>query len=317
MHGHAARSYPNIGGAMKTSKTCLAIACIWLAGCATTPDTPTVDNDNIAETVPQFEVRPTSRKSANLLAIEDPITLAVEARVNGEYALAYKHFYAAWLATPESEDVAIGLADMAIRIGKIETAYEVTSQLKLNLETAKPASIASQILAETAVGKSSNPESRLKTALKRAPNDSRLWNALGRHYDASGEPRRAQESFKRALATGGSSASVMNNLGMSLLMQGKKKAALIQLTKAAAADSEVELYDNNRRLTLALMGDYDSATRGLKGHRAADLLNDAGFIAKTRENYTAASTLFKAAIKQSEVYHPRAHANLKAVARLQ
>lgn len=259
-------------------------------------------------------VRAASRQHPHLLAIKDPITLAVEARVEGDYEKAYQHFYAAWLATPESQDVVISLANMALRIGKFEEAYALTSAL--DGTSMHPALIAAHVLAEIGTNKSHDPEGRLRDALKAAPHDYRLWNALGRYFDGQGQPDRAQASYQTALKEGGAAAGVFNNLGMSFLLQGKQADALSQFEQAALIDPKTLLYDNNRRLTLALMGDYRRAVAGLDGNRAADIFNDAGYIAKSRQNVENAAALFEAAIAQSTSYHSRAHANLKALRKL-
>lgn len=290
-----------------------------LAACATTPGATSVDASDAAEVVetplpkPLFEVRPVSRESEHLFAIEDPLTLAVEARWNGENELAYQHFYAAWLATPESVDVNIGLIDMALKTGKFEQAYLAASKLVINPDTAKPKLLAAQVLAELAVGKSPDPEIRLNQALERHPNDPRLWNALGGFHDKQGQPLRAQDCYMQALKTGGTKASVVNNLGMSLLLSGDTRSALAKFEQASELDTHTPIYDNNRRLSLALLGQYDRAADGLADDSAADILNDAGYIARSREDIINAASLFKAAIARSTRYHTKAHENLRAL----
>lgn len=292
-----------------------ALLGLTLSACTTTPEVmpnaaTAVSRIDKAAPKPVFEVRPASRVSEHLFAIEDPLTLAVEARWNGDNALAYQHFYAAWLATPDSADVNIGLIDMALKTGKFEQAYAAASQLDIDPETAKPKLLAAQVLAEIAVGKSSDPELRLNQALERSPNDPRLWNALGGFHDKQGQPLRAQDCYLQALKTGGTKASVVNNLGMSLLMSGDMRSALSKFEQASELEPNKKIYDNNRRLTLALLGQYEKAAAGLTDDFAADILNDAGYIAKSRQDITQAAALFKAAIARSTSYHVRAHENL-------
>jgi len=280
------------------------------AGCATTETrhaaaVPLIDAPQTA-----IEVRATTQKSANLFEIEDPLVQAVEARVKGHYDVAYQKFYAAWLATPRSEAVIIGLADMALKTGHTEQAYSAISELKLDTETVNPALLASQVLTEIAVGKSPDIELRLNQALKRAPKDARLWNAMGRFYDSESLWLQAQDCYIRSHKFGGSKAGLNNNLGMSLLMQGRLSAALSKFEHAFDIEKDVDLYDNNRRLTLAVMGQFDKATNGMSPMRAADILNDAGYIAKLTQQNARAKALFKAAIEHSETYHAKAHENL-------
>jgi len=259
---------------------------------------------------PTITVTAASRVSPNLFAIKDPLAEAVEARWNGNDELAYKKFYAAWLASPESEGVVIGLADMALKTGRAKDAYHAISNLKGGLEKENPSLLAVQVLAEIAVGKSPDVQGRLTHALEKAPNDPRLWNALGRFHDSKGQWLQAQDCYIKSLKRGGSKAGLNNNLGMSLLMQGRTLAALSKFEQAVETDEENELFDNNRRLTLAVMGRYDEATDGMSHSRAADILNDAGYVAKISQQNTRAKALFKAAIEQSLTYHSKAHGNM-------
>lgn len=296
---------------MLTRTLFLTLACQLGVGCTTTHQL--VPPNAAAFVEPQLKVRPLSRVSPSLLAIKDPITLGVEARVNGDYDQAYIHFYTAWIATPNNEDVSISFADIALRVGNSIQAYQAVSELHIDPERAKPALVSVLVLAEIAVGNSFDTEERLNEALEGSPKDARLWNALGRHHDSTGHHGQAQSCYKKALETGGSRAGVMNNFGMSLLMQGQHVSALSKFTQAVEIDPADNLYDNNRRLTLALMGDYDGATKGMGDRRASDILNDAGFIAMSRKNLELASGLFKAAIDQSATFHPKANANLEAL----
>lgn len=292
----------------------LALICaagMGFTACASTNanDTSMALSAAARETV--FTVRAAKRKSPNLFAIEDPLIQAVEARASGDYADAYNKFYAAWLATPDNEDVVLGLTDMALRTGHLETAYQAISKLELNTETAKPTLLAAQVLTEISVGQSPDIELRLNQALERAPDDPRLWNALGKFHDINENWLQAQDYYIQALKTGGSKAGLNNNLGMSLLLQGQTQAAISKFEQAINIDSRIAIYDNNRRLALALNGQFLDATKELPNSEAADILNDAGYIAKIRNDTVKAKTLFTAAIAQSDSYHPKAHENLK------
>lgn len=262
---------------------------------------------------PLVKSRPASRISPNLFSIKDPLVEAVEAHLNGNKELAYEKFYAAWLASPESEAVVIGLVKVALETGHAEQAYAAVSNLKGDLGNVNPALLAAEVLSEIAVGKSPDAELRLNQALENAPNDPRLWNALGRFYDAEGLWLQAQDCYVRSFELGGSKAGLNNNLGMSLLMQGQMSAALSKFEQAIGMGGDVDLYDNNRRLTLAVMGKFDEAMNGASHSLSADILNDVGYIAKLSRQNSQAETLFKAAIKQSETYHIKAHENMNAL----
>ena len=289
----------------------ICAAGLMLVGCASTgvKDQSVPHSAQDQESV--FAVRAATRKSPNLFAIEDPLIQAVEARATGDYNQAYKKFYAAWLATPSHEDVILGLADMALKTNHPKIAYKAISKLHLDPDTANPDLLAAQVLAEIIVGKSPDVELRLNQALERAPDDPRLWNALGHFHNTRANWLQAQEYYIRAHEMGGTKASLNNNLGMSLLMQGRTQSAVSKFEQASELNPKNSLYDNNRRLALALDGQFQTAIKGLADNRAADILNDAGYIAKIRGEKTQAKNLLNAAILQSESYHAKAHENLR------
>ena len=70
------------------------------------------------------------------------------------------------------------------------------------------------------------------------------------------------------------------------------------------------LYDNNRRLTLALMSEHDAAIDNIESDRAADIFNDAGYIALTQKKLDVADTLLNQAVTLSTSFHADAIANL-------
>ena len=94
-------------------------------------------------------------------------------------------------------------------------------------------------------------------------------------------------------------------------MQGRTQSAISKFEQAATLNPKNSLYDNNRRLALALDGQFQTAVNGLPDNRAADILNDAGYIAKIRGKTAQAKVLLNAAILQSESYHAKAHENLR------
>ena len=282
-----------------------------LASCASVKSSDDALKIVAQDVEPVFTVRAASSKSPNLFAIEDPLIQAVEARARGDYTDSYKKFYAAWLATPGNEDVIVGFTNMALKTNHTQMAYKAISKLDLDPDAANPDLLAAQVLAEISVGKSPDVELRLNQALERSTEDSRLWNALGKFHDSRANWLQAQDCYIQASKTGGSKSGLNNNLGMSLLMQGQTQAAISKFEQAVELDSKITLYDNNRRLALALEGNFDKAVNGLDDNRAADILNDAGYIANIRSETKQAKALFNAAILQSGSHHAKAHGNLQ------
>ena len=189
-------------------------------------------------------------------------------------------------------------------------AYIADNLLSDVLQAHKTTIFNGLVLAEILAGKSQDIEVRLNQALEHDRSDPRLWNALGQFHDGQAAWSAAQDAYIRALKTGKAASAVINNLGMSLLMQGRYDEAAAKFTQAITIKPSSKLYDNNQRLLMILQGDYAKALRGLGETRAAHILNDAGYIAMQKEDYTLAETLFERAIETNPTYHDKAYANL-------
>jgi len=186
---------------------------------------------------------------------------------------------------------------------------------KLGLEAAKTsekhAHLAGLVLAEVATGRAIDEEVRLNEALEYNLHDVRLWNALGRFHDKEEDWVPAQRTYLKALnADPKARSSVINNLGMSFLKQGQYNMALEKFEHALDLKPQHNLYDNNRRLTLALMNDYTAATDSLAEERAAGIFNDAGYIALSQKKYDIAKDLITQAIDLSPFFNLTAETNL-------
>jgi len=145
-------------------------------------------------------------------------------------------------------------------------------------------------------------------------HDIRLWNALGRFHDKQENWVPAQRTYLKALNTGAKGqSSVVNNLGMSFLKQGQYYMALEKFKHAIDLKPSRTLYDNNRRLTLALMNDYNAATDEIPAEQASMLFNDAGFIALTQKKYETAESLLTRAIDISPHFNVNAETNLNVL----
>lgn len=291
--------------------TFIFVAGLYLTACTTTNVQRDTGEVSLKTASPTIELRAYTQKSPNLFVIKDPLVEAVEARAAGNYDVAFQKFYAAWLGAPDSEAVILALTDMALKTGRNDEAYKAIFTIVFDPKNPKADVLAAQVLSEITVGKSADTESRLNQALERAPDDPRLWSALGNYHDSQKDWRQARQSYVTALRTGGSPAGFNNNLGMSFLMEGKIQAAISKFEQATIFDPSSELYDNNRRLALALDGQFQEATKAISDSRVSDILNDAGYIAKIQNKTGQARTLFEAAIRRSHSYHAKAHENLK------
>lgn len=273
-----------------------------LLSCASAPDVKPVDAMPVS-------VRNIAVPSTDLFDSIAAMDAAKTAFENGDYAQALAGFRTALSADKDNEAVLLGFGNSALALGKGDVALQVFQRLK----SETPAALSGLILAEIMTGQSADIELRLNEALERDQSDPRLWNALGRYFDDQNRPLLAQDNYIKAIATGRASAGAINNLGMSYLMAGRSKDALVKFEHALSMDESNLLYDNNRRLVLALSRNYAQAVENLPDYHAADILNDAGYIAKMQGNLAAARRLFEAAIAASPRHHSVAYENLSSL----
>ena len=231
------------------------------------------------------------------------------------YEDSFDGFQIIALKEPDNLTARIGLGNAALALNFTEKAYEIFSN-RTALDAAsreeKYEILAGLVLAEVATGRADDAEVSLNAGLEYNLGDTRLWNALGRYHDDQKSWRNARRTYLKALhADSRARPTVTNNLGMSFLQEGRYDLALEKFEQASALKKDRELYDNNRRLTLALMMEYDQATENVSDERAASILNDAGYIALTHERYDEAKTLLERSIESSDSYNLEATENLK------
>jgi len=143
------------------------------------------------------------------------------------------------------------------------------------------------------------------------------WNALGVIYDRKSEWSKASAAYEHAISASGSSPIVLNNRGFSLLSQNKLDDAAADFVSALQKKPDFASARNNLRLTIAMKGDYARATEGAGGTDRASILNNAGFAAMARGDYTTAEKLLGQAMEAKGEYYAVAAANLERVRGLQ
>lgn len=231
------------------------------------------------------------------------------------YEESFENYQIAALKAPQNLTAHIGWGNAALALRLNEKAYEIFSNTQA-IETASQRQqaqyLAGLVLSEVATNRSEDAEVRLNAALEDNLDDTRLWNALGRYHDSQKNWVNAERTYLKALISDASAQPIVtNNIGISLLKQGRFDLALKKFEKAHALESERDLYDNNRRLTLALMRHYKQATQDISEDRAASIFNDAGYIAFTHEKYAIAQSLLEQSIETSASYNLEATQNLE------
>lgn len=151
----------------------------------------------------------------------------------------------------------------------------------------------------------------LRQAVERDPDLWRAWNAIGRNYAVEGNTERALASYDRALVANTRAAPVYNNRGMSLIMAMRYEEAESSFREALALDPALDAARMNLRLALAWQGRYEEAVADLKRGDAPRILNNIGFVAMERGDFSTAKLFFTKAMELSPSYYPVAAKNLE------
>jgi len=156
----------------------------------------------------------------------------------------------------------------------------------------------------------------LKSSVAKNSAAWRAWNALGSQYDRRHDWGNAEDAYGRALAASGSAAIVLNNRGFSRLSQHHLDDAISDFVAALEKKPDFTAARNNLRLAIAMKGDYNKAVSGASSTDRALVLNNAGYAAMLRGDYTMAKDLFGQAMKAKGEYYAIAAANLETAQNL-
>ena len=254
------------------------------------------------------QVRPVLTKGADAAQMQIWVTDGRQALKTKDFERAYDLLMRAHIETPKADYIYNDLGNALLGLGHYAQALS-----HFNAAPHTRESFTGAALCRAALGTSDDAEVELNAALEINLSDTRLWLALGRFYDSQDRSLEAQSTYVQALKFGADHAVIVNSLGMSLLRSGRHGAALEKFQQANALEPDVAVFDNNRRLTLALQGDFDGAVGGISETRAAQIYNDAGFIAAKAGKTDVARSLYREALRISPVYFPPAQANLDAL----
>ncbi len=105
----------------------------------------------------------------------------------------------------------------------------------------------------------------------------------------------------------------MNNRGFSRLSQNRMDDAAADFVAALQKKPDFMSARNNLRLTIAMKGDYAHAIEGASSSDRASILNNAGFAAMARGDYSEAEDLLGQAIQARGEYYSVAASNLEMV----
>jgi len=151
----------------------------------------------------------------------------------------------------------------------------------------------------------------LREAVALDPSAWRAWNALGTEYDRRHDWQDADAAYEHALSASAGNPLVLNNRGFSRLTQNRLDEATADFVAALEKRPDFGPARNNLRLAIAMKGDYQRAVSGAGAADRAAILNNAGFVAMLRGDYSEARDLLGQAMKAKGQYYALAAANLE------
>lgn len=163
------------------------------------------------------------------------------------------------------------------------------------------------------LGRTDDAQPLLETAVSLNSNAWRAWNTLGVIYDRRHDWAKADAAYDHAMAASNASPLVLNNRGFSRLSQNRLDEAAADFVAALQKKPDFSSARNNLRLTIAMKGDYTRATEGASAADRPSILNNAGFAAMARGDYSTAKNLLGQAIQAKGEYYSVAAANLETV----
>lgn len=138
------------------------------------------------------------------------------------------------------------------------------------------------------------------------------WNARGVLADIQRDWARADAAYARAAELAPARAEVFNNHGWSLLLRGSWAEAVAPLERAVELDPKSERVAHNLELARAAVAeDLPSRRRGESDQEWAARLNDAGVVARLRNDNARAIAAFARAIEARGTWYERAANNLR------
>jgi Flp pilus assembly protein TadD len=208
---------------------------------------------------------------------------------------------------------------LTLLVGKLNLArgrYDMALASFKSIETqpnVRAGALEGEGLAMSLLGRSDDALPLLESAVSMNPAAWHAWNALGVMYDGQHDWSKASGAYEHAVSASGGSALVLNNRGFSRLSQNKLDDAAADFVAALQKKPDFVSARNNLRLTIAMKGDYARAVEGASSSDRASILNNAGFAAMARGDYSEAENLLGQAIQARGEYYSVAAANLEMV----
>lgn len=262
--------------------------------------------------VTPVNIQPVQQIKSDPFDPDATMTSAAKAFDEENYKAALEDFLKVTAFDPGRHDARLGAGESYLALGFHGRAARIFWQDNSDWQNGDYAEdiAMGKILSGIYTGRYESIETAINDGMVLDPDDARLWNAKGRWHDGRGEWMDALSCYVAAMEIGQWRSGTVNNMGMSLLMQGRRDEAESKFMQAVDLSPETDIYNNNLRMAHILKGDLRKALDDITERRAANILNDAGYVAFNRENYRTAEKLFSKALEISPVFHADAQANL-------
>jgi tetratricopeptide (TPR) repeat protein len=223
------------------------------------------------------------------------------------------HYEKALSKKPESATAAVGLSNMLVLEGKLETAQQL---LERTLENDDNNVAALTLMGHIARNQGDLDRSLefLTTAYQNAPKNLEVLTELAITNDHMGQERLtyAEPLYKKVISLKPRSSAAHNNLGFNYLLQGRHQDAARIFNKALTLDPSNKRAKNNLGAAYLLNNQTDEALKLFQdtvGQAAA--YNNLGYILMTQGNLEQAEKAFKKALQLNPSFYVRAQENLE------
>jgi Flp pilus assembly protein TadD len=278
-----------------------AVLAIGLAGCATMDGQGPGSDQNAA------------LMAKNAAAAEDEARLVHDlgqALENGELSKAQILIGRLRTLRPDQPEASLGEGEIELSQGHYAAAIKAFEKL-ITVEPVSARAHQGLGLAFLMTGRSDAAKKHFDIALERDANLWRSWNGLGYYHDVYKQWIESEKSYSEALKLKPDSAAIINNRGFSRLLQSQYEQAAEDFIAALRLNPKLAVARTNLQIALAWLGKYEQALAGVGPETLPRALNNVGYVAMLRGDYSVAETYFTRAMEASPSYDEQAAANLR------
>lgn len=237
------------------------------------------------------------------------LDLAEQAIQHKKYEDAKRFLEKTLLRDPDNSRAKLLLAEMQFSRGQMNLAGLSFKRLMDNVQV-KAKALQGYGLVLLKSHQEDEAVSYLKQATALDPGLWRAWNGLGYYYDHVQDWQKSEASYGHAITLRPDRAILYNNRGFSRLLQKKMEGAIADLLKAIQLAPDNTLARLNLQLALATAGEYGQAMSLEAQDTSANGLNNVGYVALLKGDYSNAESFLTQAMATSYWFHEKAWKNL-------